>query len=39
MIVGYARVSTVDQNPVHQIDALVRAGVAGKDVHVDSPAA
>lgn len=32
---GYARVSTADQNPVHQIDALVRAGVPVKNIHVD----
>lgn len=33
--VGYARVSTAEQNPDHHIDALRRAGVAGDDVHVD----
>ena len=27
--------STAEQNPAHQIDALVRAGVAPDDVHVD----
>jgi DNA invertase Pin-like site-specific DNA recombinase len=35
MFLGYARVSTAEQNPDHQIDALVRAGVAAKDVYVD----
>jgi DNA invertase Pin-like site-specific DNA recombinase len=35
MLIGYARVSTAEQNPAHQIDALVRAGVAPDDVHVD----
>jgi len=33
---GYARVSTVDQNPDHQIDALLRAGVDRADIHVDT---
>jgi len=28
MLVGYARVSTAERNPDHQIDALLRAGVA-----------
>jgi DNA invertase Pin-like site-specific DNA recombinase len=32
---GYARVSTADQNPDHQIDALLRAGVDEKNIHVD----
>lgn len=32
---GYARVSTADQNPDHQIDALLRAGVARDNIHVD----
>ncbi len=35
MLVGYARVSTAEQNPDHQTDALLRAGVAQDDVHVD----
>lgn len=35
MLIGYARVSTAEQNPAHQVDALVRAGVAPDDVHVD----
>lgn len=35
MLVGYARVSTADQNPDHQVDALRRAGVAATDVYVD----
>lgn len=35
MLLGYARVSTADQNPDHQVDALTRAGVAADDVYVD----
>ncbi len=35
MLLGYARVSTADQNPDHQVDALRRAGVAEKDIYVD----
>jgi DNA invertase Pin-like site-specific DNA recombinase len=31
----YARVSTPDQNPDHPIDALPRAGVAERDIHLD----
>jgi hypothetical protein len=29
------RVSTADQNPNHQIDALRRAGVTADDIYVD----
>lgn len=36
MLFGYARVSTADQNPDHQIDALLRAGVDRADVYVDT---
>ncbi|MGN9789104.1 recombinase family protein [Nonomuraea sp. ZG12] len=35
MLLGYARVSTADQNPDHQIDALLRAGVERNDIHLD----
>lgn len=35
MLLGYARVSTVDQNPDHQVDALRRAGVEERHIHVD----
>ena len=35
MLLGYARVSTADQNPAHQIDALRRAGVTTENIHVD----
>lgn len=35
MLLGYARVSTADQNPDHQTDALHRAGVAPTDVYLD----
>jgi DNA invertase Pin-like site-specific DNA recombinase len=35
MLIGYARVSSADQNPDHQVDALVRAGVAAENIHVD----
>jgi DNA invertase Pin-like site-specific DNA recombinase len=35
MIVGYARVSTAEQNRDHQIDALLRAGVDRENIHVD----
>ncbi|MEU1446629.1 MULTISPECIES: recombinase family protein [Streptomyces] len=33
---GYARVSTADQNPDHQIDALLQHGVERGDIHVDT---
>lgn len=35
MMIGYARVSTTDQSPDHQIDALVRSGVARQDIYLD----
>ncbi len=35
MLAGYARVSTAEQNPDHQTDALLRAGVARDDIYVD----
>lgn len=36
MLIGYARISTADQNPDHQIDALLRAGVNRDNIHVDT---
>jgi DNA invertase Pin-like site-specific DNA recombinase len=36
VLIGYGRVSTPEQNPDHQIDALRRAGVAGEDIHIDT---
>jgi hypothetical protein len=35
VLFGYARISTADQNPDHQIDALLRAGVDRGDIHLD----
>lgn len=35
MLLGYARVSTGDRNPHHQIDALGRAGVDPAHIHLD----
>ncbi|WP_223304383.1 MULTISPECIES: recombinase family protein [unclassified Rhodococcus (in: high G+C Gram-positive bacteria)] len=35
MLFGYARVSSADQNPAHQVDALARAGVEVENIHVD----
>ncbi|TDE26370.1 hypothetical protein E1295_44450 [Nonomuraea mesophila] len=32
---GYARISTADQNPDHQIDPLLRAGVDRDAIHLD----
>nr|WP_313958883.1 MULTISPECIES: recombinase family protein [Streptomyces] len=33
---GYARVSTADQNPDHQIDAQPRVDVDRDNIHVDT---
>jgi DNA invertase Pin-like site-specific DNA recombinase len=35
VLFGSVRVSTVEQNPDHQVDALLRAGVAAEDLYVD----
>lgn len=35
MWVGYARVSTPKQSPDHQVDALRRAGVEERHIHID----
>lgn len=35
MLFGYARISTADQNPDRQIDALLRAGVERDNVYLD----
>ena len=36
MLFGYARISTADQNPAHQIDALLRAGVEREHIYLDT---
>jgi DNA invertase Pin-like site-specific DNA recombinase len=36
MLIGYGRVSTAEGNAAAQVDALVRAGVAPEDIHVDT---
>ncbi|WP_055555155.1 recombinase family protein [Streptomyces sp. NBRC 110028] len=36
ILIGYARVSTADQYPDHQIDALLRADVDRDYIHVDT---
>lgn len=35
MLFGYARASTADQNPDHQIDALLRSGAGRDNIHLD----
>ena len=35
MLFGYARVSSADQNPAYQIDALARAGIEAGNIHID----
>ena len=35
MLLGYARVSTADQNPDHQIDALLRQSVDRDNIYLD----
>lgn len=35
MLFGYARVSSADQNPAHQVDALAQAGVEVENIHLD----
>lgn len=39
ILLGYARVSTADQNPQLQIDALLRAGVAEPDIWTEKVSA
>ena len=36
VLIGYGRVSTAEQNPAHQIDALTRAGAAERGIHIDT---
>jgi DNA invertase Pin-like site-specific DNA recombinase len=36
MLIGYGRVSTAEEDAAGQVDALVRAGVAAEDIHVDT---
>ena len=36
MLIGYGRVSTAEQNPAHQIDALSRAGVQREHIYIDT---
>lgn len=38
-MIGYARVSTIDQNPQLQIDALLRAGVHEDDIYMEKVSA
>ncbi|WP_160093653.1 recombinase family protein [Rhodococcus sp. T7] len=35
MLIGYVRVSTADQNTDHQVDALRKAGVDAKNIHIE----
>lgn len=35
MLIGYARVSSADQNPDHQVDALRRADVDVENIHLE----
>ncbi|WP_240918387.1 recombinase family protein [Rhodococcus sp. 14C212] len=37
MLIGYTRVSSADQNPDHQVDALRRAGVAAEWAKASRP--